>query len=1364
MAEVMKLQIGIELEGNEAVIRGLDGTRIVVGRLGEETDSTRRKQDQSTESTRQQQAAFAGLGGQARQLTQLLAALGGVALARQFFEINAQAQASQAALRTLTGSVGEAAVVWERLLDFASQTPFSLEQSIDAFRALKARGLDPSTEALAAYADFAAAMGRDLTQFVEAVADAATGEMERLKEFGVIAAQQGDQIAFTFNKVTTVVEKNAQAIEQYLQGIARTNFGGAAAAQMDTLSGQASNLGDNLTKLAVALGEAGANRAFAALLAGLSSGVESLAGHAGELLSMLAVVSAALGGRLAAAAATSAAEMLASAGAAGVLRGALALLGGPAGVVGLAVGALIGYLATLENTAEKTARLSTETDKLRQGLDQLSRVQAEHRLNQVNEQIDETTQALVGQARLIETLQGQAGTPGFGTTAADVTAAKAAEEDLQRVLRDQLQTRKDLSAVVAGTYKAQQEAAGQSTGQEKASAEAIAATLAAQQDRLAVTQAELAAMQQGAGAHAEFLVRREAEKILAEQLKGLGVENIEQLGAEGEALRAVALEIARNEAAVSSYGKGAQQAHGQAAKAAEQHRQELQRIVDAANPLAARQRELIAQIAQVDQAIRRESGGTRELTQAKQALERQLAALRAPMLAVTEAHQKTLAALQAELTAIRGGEGSYDAYLSQRRIEEAAQQRINALLAEGHELRQQDRTAIYEQARAEEQLRGQIEAEKTAREEANHAWEAFITEIVGAFLDSADSIGDVWADLLGRLKREVLNFGAGALLGLSPPSTPILSGVGQVLGVGAGKGGAAPTGGGSASVMNALFSGGRLFPGLETRLTGMLTQLELQSGAVGAVATELANATANIARLPGGLVGGGLITAGAGLVGGQLGQMAFGQAGAISQLGGIGGALAGAAFAPAALGALAGPLGALAGAFIGAALDSVFAGDGPETRAAVFVGPQGVDRAEQKHTVATPTGASGLVFAGEAQRVGDEGRAAVEALTQQFAAMDEVLTGLTRGAGFAVDLSQTTAFGRGEFAVSASSARDFVRSWIDAVSAPFDAELKAAAGALVGDTAEDLINAYQALFTVRDELRNGGGLFGGLGSLAEISAAVSPAEIQRVAAFGAQLRALQGALDTDSLAAWEQSQRSVFELWRDQGDAIVGAAELAATEQDFAALAVAVQDRYQTELQLIGQIMGALEASAARFAATYESIFVDGLKTEEERYNYFRGQADALAKTITTLTDPGEIAQAAEHYNSLLQQAYQALGEGSRDAMRAEILRTVEEMRALVEGRLQAALDAVEADGDVGTPGSVANAIQGATESAIQQLRDTMAASIEAMARQQEAAAAAQQRAADQQLSAATQFGAWVARLPGSIVVNVSAGGSEVAF
>ena len=81
--------------------------------------------------------------------------------------------------------------------DFASSTPFNVEQITEAFIKLKALGLDPSQEALMSYGNTASAMGKNLMQFVEAIADAATGEFERLKESG-LKPEPREQVSFTF--------------------------------------------------------------------------------------------------------------------------------------------------------------------------------------------------------------------------------------------------------------------------------------------------------------------------------------------------------------------------------------------------------------------------------------------------------------------------------------------------------------------------------------------------------------------------------------------------------------------------------------------------------------------------------------------------------------------------------------------------------------------------------------------------------------------------------------------------------------------------------------------------------------------------------------------------------------------------------------------------------------------------------------------------------------------------------------------------------------------------------------------------------------------------------------------------------------
>lgn len=152
-------------------------------------------------------------------------------------------------LKTATGSAGAASVKFAELTALATRLPSSLQDVTQAFVKLKNLGLDPSERAIISYSNTAAAMGKTLNDMIEAVADASTGEFERLKEFGIRAKTQGDQIQFTFQGVTTSVKNNAQSITEYLTRIGEVNFAGAATERMNTLDGAISNLGDSFDSL-----------------------------------------------------------------------------------------------------------------------------------------------------------------------------------------------------------------------------------------------------------------------------------------------------------------------------------------------------------------------------------------------------------------------------------------------------------------------------------------------------------------------------------------------------------------------------------------------------------------------------------------------------------------------------------------------------------------------------------------------------------------------------------------------------------------------------------------------------------------------------------------------------------------------------------------------------------------------------------------------------------------------------------------------------------------------------------------------------------------------------------------------------------
>jgi hypothetical protein len=197
----------------------------------------------------------AAIGAMAASLATVGASMKTISVAREFDKINAS-------LVTMTGSQEAADKAFARIQTFATTTPYDLAQVATAFTKLTALGLNPSQEALESYGNTAAAMGKDLNQMIEAVADAATGEFERLKEFGIKARSEGDNVSLTFQGVSTTIGKNAAEIEAYLMGLGQIQFAGAMAERAATLDGAISNLGDSWDNLFLTISQAGAGSVF----------------------------------------------------------------------------------------------------------------------------------------------------------------------------------------------------------------------------------------------------------------------------------------------------------------------------------------------------------------------------------------------------------------------------------------------------------------------------------------------------------------------------------------------------------------------------------------------------------------------------------------------------------------------------------------------------------------------------------------------------------------------------------------------------------------------------------------------------------------------------------------------------------------------------------------------------------------------------------------------------------------------------------------------------------------------------------------------------------------------------------------------
>ncbi len=336
------------------------------------------------------------------------------------FNANTTFERLSASLKTVTGSTKAAQEAFTLIEKFAINTPYQLNEIVEAFIRLKALGLDPSEEALTSYGNTASAFSKNMIDFVEAVADATVGEFERLKSFGIKANTLTDEVKFTFAGVTTTVKKNAADIEKYLRSLGDVNFAGAMDEQMKTMNGVLSNIEDSFEKIYRQIGQSGLNEALKSTFTQFNELVESggsaadtigktlatavniasdafflLAEHADVALTLLSVrlgSSAIMGGinllkagvgylqvtlaglsisaksavagiaMMSQVSKLAAAQMAITATAAGVLKGALALIGGPAGLAVLA-GMAIYKLVDSHNVAQKAAKDHAETLK-----------------------------------------------------------------------------------------------------------------------------------------------------------------------------------------------------------------------------------------------------------------------------------------------------------------------------------------------------------------------------------------------------------------------------------------------------------------------------------------------------------------------------------------------------------------------------------------------------------------------------------------------------------------------------------------------------------------------------------------------------------------------------------------------------------------------------------------------------------------------------------------------------------------------------------------------------------------------------------------------------------------------------------------
>lgn len=179
-----------------------------------------------------------------------------VSFGKEVFNLTAEFQKFEAVLTNTLGHNGAAKAALSQITEFASKTPFQVNELTASFVKLANQGFIPTLKQMQALGDLASAMGKSFDQLTEAIIDAQTGEFERLKEFGIRASKQGDKVTFTFKGVKKQVDFTADSIREYVLSLGEVEgVTGGMEAQSKTLGGTLSNLKDAWDQLSISIGK-----------------------------------------------------------------------------------------------------------------------------------------------------------------------------------------------------------------------------------------------------------------------------------------------------------------------------------------------------------------------------------------------------------------------------------------------------------------------------------------------------------------------------------------------------------------------------------------------------------------------------------------------------------------------------------------------------------------------------------------------------------------------------------------------------------------------------------------------------------------------------------------------------------------------------------------------------------------------------------------------------------------------------------------------------------------------------------------------------------------------------------------------------
>jgi hypothetical protein len=197
---------------------------------------------------------------------------------KEVFDTTAKFEGYESVLKIALGTQEEATQAMANIKEMARTTPFTVDELTGSYVKLVNRGFDPTMDSMTKLSDVAASQGKSFDQLAEAILDATTGEMERLKDIGITATKSNGEVELSFRGVHKTVKETPEAIQEAIIAFGELEgVQGAGAAASLTMAGRLGNIHDAMTEVMVMIGN-GLKPVFNGLLDAMAAGIDVVKG------------------------------------------------------------------------------------------------------------------------------------------------------------------------------------------------------------------------------------------------------------------------------------------------------------------------------------------------------------------------------------------------------------------------------------------------------------------------------------------------------------------------------------------------------------------------------------------------------------------------------------------------------------------------------------------------------------------------------------------------------------------------------------------------------------------------------------------------------------------------------------------------------------------------------------------------------------------------------------------------------------------------------------------------------------------------------------------------------------------------------